>query len=214
MKFKIREKVNSLTHLIGAAVALLGLILLIRKAIDSSVPPKILVGVIVFGLSLIALYTTSGIYHMLVVPQKILLRLKKLDHSMIFVLIAGTFTPILLTTLNGPWQTYSLILIWSIALGGVLFKIFWIQAPRWLYTGIYLGMGWMGALLVGAVYQRAGIGGLLFLILGGLSYSVGAVIYGLKKPNFSKEFGFHEFFHCFDLLGSLFHYFLVYLFLI
>lgn len=133
---------------------------------------------------------------------------------MIFVLIAGTFTPILLTTLNGPWQTYSLILIWSIALGGVLFKIFWIQAPRWLYTGIYLGMGWMGALLVGAVYQRAGIGGLLFLILGGLSYSVGAVIYGLKKPNFSKEFGFHEFFHCFDLLGSLFHYFLVYLFLI
>ena len=210
MEKYIREPVNSITHLVGAALAAVGLILLINKGIQLEVGPGEMFSLIVFGISMIALYATSGIYHLIMMGDRALLFMKKLDHSMIFILIAGTYTPIIAYILEGDFRTFMLILIWSIAVLGVLFKIFWINAPRVLYTGIYLGMGWLSVILLKAVIDVTGLPGFYLLLGGGLSYTIGAVIYALKKPNFSKVFGFHELFHCFVLLGTFLHYLMVY----
>lgn len=208
MKF-IREPVNSLTHLAGAALSLVGLVLLMVKGFKQGICMGMIISLIIFGLSLILLYSASGIYHWVKNKQWIPI-LKKVDHAMIFVLIAGTYTPILYGSLTGWLRLAMLILIWGIAIGGVFFKIFWIHAPRWLYTGIYLGMGWISVFLLGHILKTSGWSGLSLLLAGGISYSVGAVIYGLKKPNFSKHFGFHEFFHCFVLGGSILHFLMIY----
>lgn len=206
----IREPVNSLTHLGGAALAVIGLILLIRKGITAGISTGQMVSLVAFGVSMIALYATSGIYHLIQMGKKAILFMKKLDHSMIFVLIAGTYTPIIAFILDGTFRWAMLVLIWGIAVLGVFFKVFWIEAPRWLYTGIYLGMGWLSVILLRAILIGAGLPGLLLLLGGGLSYTAGAVIYGLKKPNISKMFGFHELFHCFVLLGTFLHYLMIY----
>ncbi|WFF72080.1 hemolysin III family protein [Proteiniclasticum sp. QWL-01] len=206
----IREPVNSLTHLGGAALAVIGLILLIRKGITAGISTGQMVSLVAFGVSMIALYATSGIYHLIQMGKKAILFMKKLDHSMIFVLIAGTYTPIIAFILDGTFRWAMLVLIWGIAVLGVFFKVFWIEAPRWLYTGIYLGMGWLSVILLRTILIGAGLPGLLLLLGGGLSYTAGAVIYGLKKPNISKMFGFHELFHCFVLLGTFLHYLMIY----
>lgn len=206
----IREPVNSLTHLGGAALAVIGLILLIRKGITAGISTGQMVSLAAFGVSMIALYATSGIYHLIQMGKKAILFMKKLDHSMIFVLIAGTYTPIIAFILDGTFRWAMLVLIWGIAVLGVFFKVFWIEAPRWLYTGIYLGMGWLSVILLRTILIGAGLPGLLLLLGGGLSYTAGAVIYGLKKPNISKMFGFHELFHCFVLLGTFLHYLMIY----
>lgn len=206
----IREPVSSLTHLAGAALSVVGLILLIAKGLELEVGPGRLASLIIFGISMVALYATSGIYHLINASQRAIRFMKKLDHSMIFVLIAGSYTPILAFVLEGSFRTVMLAVIWTIAFLGVLFKVFWIDSPRWLYTGIYLGMGWLSVIVLQAVIRESGISGFLLLLAGGLSYTVGAVIYGMKKPNISKAFGFHELFHCFVLAGTFFHYLMVY----
>lgn len=206
----IREPINALTHLGGAVLSLIGLILLIQKGLKLGVSPGQMTALVVFGLSMIALYTTSGVYHLINMGRNAILFMKKLDHSMIFVLIAGTYTPIIVFVLAGGFRLFMLALIWGIAASGVLFKVFWINAPRWLYTGIYLGMGWLSVIILRSVITGTGWSGFLLLLAGGISYTVGAVIYGLKKPNISRLFGFHELFHCFVLAGTAFHYFMVY----
>lgn len=206
----IREPVNSLTHLAGAVLSVIAMILMLYKGVEKGIGPVGIVSLVAFGLSMIALYTTSGIYHLVIAKDKVLLRLKKLDHSMIFVLIAGSYTPILAFVAQGRERVIMLTVIWAVALSGVLFKVFWINAPRWLYTGIYLGMGWISVFILGKIYAAVGLGGILLLLAGGISYSIGAVIYGMKKPDISRHFGFHELFHCFVLAGTFFHFFMVY----
>ncbi len=206
----IREPVNSLTHLAGAVLSVIAMILMLYKGVEKGIGPVGIVSLVAFGLSMIALYTTSGIYHLVIAKDKVLLRLKKLDHSMIFVLIAGSYTPILAFVAQGRERVIMLTVIWAVALSGVLFKVFWINAPRWLYTGIYLGMGWISVFILGKIYAAVGLGGILLLLAGGISYSIGAVIYGMKKPDISRHFGFHEGFHCFVLTGSFFHFLMVY----
>lgn len=206
----MREPINALTHLAGAVLSVAGLILLVQKGIREEVGMGQLISLIAFGLSMIGLYTTSGVYHMVKAGQNVLLVLKKLDHSMIFVLIAGSYTPILAFALDGSLRTFMLILIWAIAVSGVVFKVFWINAPRWLYTGIYLGMGWLSIVIITRIFQAAGLTGFLLLAAGGISYTIGAVIYGMKKPNISQAFGFHELFHCFVLAGTFLHFMMVY----
>ncbi len=214
MNKSIREPVNSLTHLGGALLSLVGLILLLFKSIGLKSDVNIIIGAAIFGLSLIALYTTSGVYHLVKAGKDIILRLKKLDHSMIYVLIAGSYTPILMRVVSGTTQIFMLTLIWTMALGGVFFRVFWIGAPRWLYTVTYLVMGWISVFLIGHVLSYSGPFGLSLLVAGGLSYTIGGVIYGLKKPNISKLFGFHELFHCFVLLGSLLHFIFIYFYML
>lgn len=205
MKHYLREPVNALTHLSGAVLSLIGTIVLLTTP-NTPLSMTAIVSVIIFGLSLMALYTTSGIYHLVNTTDSILLRLKKLDHAMIFVLIAGSYTPFCMLALTGAWKWSIIITVWSLAILGIVLKVFWINMPRWLSTGFYIGIGWIAAFALKPLYASLSMGGFMYLVLGGLMYTIGGVIYGLKKPNISPEFGFHEIFHIFVMLGSASHY--------
>lgn len=209
-----REPVSGFTHMGGAILALFGLIFLLFHSIQRGSPLHIL-AFSIFGLSLILLYTASTLYHLLPLSEKGVRTLKKVDHMMIFILIAGTYTPVCLLALEGGWRLGMMIGIWTFAFGGVFLKAFWINAPRWFSTGIYLIMGWLVVVAIIPIYQALSFGGFAYLLIGGLFYSVGAVIYGLKRPNITTEhFGFHEIFHIFVMLGSLFHFFLMYFYIL
>lgn len=209
-----REPVSGFTHLAGALLSFIGLGILLAASAKTGGTLH-LVSFSIFGISLILLYTASTLYHLLPLSEYGIRRLKKIDHMMIFVLIAGTYTPVCLLALEGRWRIGMLLGIWTFALAGVLLKAFWIQAPRWLSTGIYLIMGWLVIVAIVPVYRGLSSGGFAFLLAGGLFYSAGAVIYGLKRPNITTEhFGFHEIFHVFVMLGSLFHFLLMYLYVL
>ncbi len=203
---RFREPVNSLTHLVGAVLSLAGLAVLLVLAWGE---PWRVSSFAVYGLTLVLLYTASGLYHGLNVGEPGLERLKRLDHIAIFALIAGTYTPITLVTLqpeHAAWGWVIFGVVWGFALLGVLFKLLWLAAPRWLYTGLYLLMGWMSLIAVIPITQAMPPGGLVWMALGGLFYTVGALIYALKRPNFSSHFGFHELWHLFVLAGSFCHF--------
>ena len=205
MKQYLREPVNALTHLFGAVLSLIGTIFLLNFT-DISLSTTAIVSIIIFGMSLVALYTTSGIYHLVHTTDAILLKLKKLDHSMIFVLIAGSYTPFCMLSLTGAWKWSIIITVWSLAIIGIILKICWINMPRWLSTGFYIGMGWIALFALKPLYDSLSLGGFIYLLLGGLMYTIGGIIYGSKKPNISPNFGFHEIFHIFVMLGSACHY--------
>ena len=211
MRRYMREPINALTHLIGAILSLIGtLFLLISYKSDVTFSITPIVSILIFGTSLVLLYTTSGIYHLVKSTDDVLLRLKKLDHSMIFILIAGSYTPFCLLSLTDVWKWSIIITVWTLAIVGITLKIFWITMPRWLSTFFYIGMGWIALFALKPLYTSLSFGGFLFLALGGVMYTIGGIIYGLKKPNLSKDFGFHEIFHIFVLLGSTCHYWAVF----
>ncbi|MBP9921090.1 PAQR family membrane homeostasis protein TrhA [Proteiniclasticum ruminis] len=212
-KSKLREPVNAWTHLGGAILFFIGTIVMLVHRIVTEASVKSIVGVIIFGLSLVLLYLASGIYHSYNGSEKVIKKLKKLDHSMIYVLIAGSYTPMCLMVLEGQQRVVILSVIWGIALFGILSKIFIPGIPRVLYTLFYLMMGWMVIFFIGDVYSSIPQGGFLLLLFGGILYSIGGIIYMIKKPNFSKVLGFHELFHLFILGGSLLHYFFTFFYL-
>jgi len=201
---KIREPVNSLTHWAGAVLALAGLIALL--IVGWSKPAKI-VSLAVYGLSLIAMFSASATYHMVRAKEKVLLVLRKLDHSAIYLLIAGTYTPFCVNAFDGFWKWGMLGVIWTLAAIGIVVKIFYIKAPRWLNAGIYVVMGW---LCVGAAGQMlAALPAWVFgwLLTGGVIYTLGAVVYITKIFNFwPGVFGFHEVWHIFVLLAAAAHF--------
>lgn len=203
-----REPFNGFSHLVGAVISLVGLISLIIKAcISPNLTNLRLIGVIIFGFSLIFLYTASSIYHLVNSTEKVIKFLRKLDHSMIYVLIAGTYTPICLICLNGSLRWYIFIIIWFLAIAGILFKMIWFNLPRWISTSFYIGMGWLVVFFISPISKAISIKGILFLVLGGIFYTVGGIIYASKWPRLNfKVLGFHEIFHIFILLGSLSHY--------
>ena len=171
---------------------------------------------IVFGFSLLLLYGASTIYHTLKLSAEKTALLRRIDHMMIFVLIAGTYTPVCLVPLAGKWGTILLSAIWVIAVAGVFMKIFWMGAPRWLSTMIYVVMGWLSITAFVPLLRTVGWGGFGMLLGGGIAYTVGALIYALKKPNLAilKSFGFHEIFHVFVMIGSAFHIAFMFLYVI
>ncbi|MCI8442714.1 MAG: hemolysin III family protein [Provencibacterium sp.] len=209
-----REPVNSFTHFIGAALSVFGTFLLVFGTLqDPAFSVRILAGGLVFGLSLVALYSASSLYHYVNCPAQILKRLRKLDHAMIYVLIAGTYTPIFLRFSQGQAGVRLCAAMWGIALAGIILKVLWMEAPRWLSTLLYVAMGW--AIVFDPSTLRSMPGGCIALIAaGGLAYTAGAVIYGVKKPNLLKRLGFHELFHLFVLLGSLLHFLAIYQYVI
>lgn len=211
---RIREPVNSLTHLIGAGIFLLATILMYVKVFTVGANLKNIVSVTAFGLGLIALYSTSGWYHLIICSDDRLRFWKKMDHTMIFVLIAGTYTPFCLLALPDRIGLPLLAVVWGIAIVGSLMMIFWINMPRWLNTLLYIAMGWVGIFCTVPLYFSLPKVAFFLLILGGIFYTIGGVIYGVKKPNFSKKFGFHELFHIFCLLGSFCHFCDVYFYLL
>lgn len=209
MKQYLREPVNALTHLSGAVLSLIGTIILLTYT-TLPLSPVTITSILIFGISLILLYTTSGIYHLVHTTDAVLARLRKLDHAMIFILIAGSYTPFCMLSLNGILKWSIISIVWSLAILGISLKMFWMNMPRWLSTGFYIGMGWIALFALKPLYDSLSLGGFFFLLLGGIMYTIGGIIYGTKKPNFSPEFGFHEIFHIFVLLGSFCHYWAIF----
>jgi hemolysin III len=207
MLSKIREPFNGLSHLGGALTALIGLVTLIVNSWTSLTK---LFSVVIYGLSLISMFLSSAIYHMAKVSPARLRILRKLDHSAIFLLIAGTYTPFCVIAFTGFFHWGLLALIWIIALAGILVKVFWIGAPRWMNAVIYVLMGWLCIIAVPQMGSVLPQGAITWLVIGGLTYTFGALIYATKLFNFVPgKFGFHEVWHIFVLLGALAHFFSV-----
>ncbi len=200
----IREPVNSLTHWAGALLGLIGLIALL--IVGWSTPAKI-ISLTIYGLSLIAMFSASATYHMVHAKEKVLLLLRKLDHSAIYLLIAGTYTPFCVNAFDGFWKWGMLSIIWSLAIIGIVVKLFYIKAPRWLNAGIYVVMGW---LCIGAAGQMLAVlptWVFVWLLIGGVTYTLGAVVYITKIFNFVPGvFGFHEVWHIFVMLAAAAHF--------
>ena len=190
----------------GGLLACVGVVVLLARA--GRADQFVAFGI--FGLSLIALYAASALYHLAPLSPAGVARLRRLDHMMIFVLIAGTYTPFCLLALDGVWRAGLLILAWGFALCGILLKLLWMGAPRWLSVALYLGMGWGALIAAPALFQAVPPGGIAWVLGGGFIYSVGAIVYGLRRPNLVPGvFGFHELWHLFVVAGSACHFWAV-----
>ena len=205
---RIREPVNGVSHLIGLLLAAAGTILLLRLARG----PGQSLAFAIYGATLILLYSASTLYHSLPLSERPLRALRTLDHIEIYFLIAGTYTPVALVTLDGTLGWTILAAVWLIALAGIPFKLFFLDAPVWLSTATYLGMGYLALVAVVPIVRAVSYEGLAWLIAGGIAYTVGAVIYARERPDpFPGRFGHHEIWHLLVLTGSGCHYaFMVY----
>ena len=215
MQTYIREPFNALSHLVGAILSIVALISLTVKAVMNDAPVLHIVAVIIFGVSMILLYAASATYHAVLAKDRVIAFLRKLDHSMIFLLIAGSYAPFCLIALNGFTGFALFSVVTGIAVSGILFKMVWFNCPRWLSTGLYIGMGWIIVFLASPLSKVLNVPGLWLLVIGGLMYTIGGFIYG-AKPKFlhSKHLGFHEIFHIFILLGTLCHFLCVYFYVL
>lgn len=202
----MREPVNGLTHAAGAVLGAVALIVLVGSAAGADKAQHVLAFAI-YGASLILLYSASALYHLLPVGERALTILRRIDHMMIYVLIAGTYTPICLIVLSGAGGMALLAAVWLIAVVGMFFSGLFLHAPRWLSTSLYVAMGWMAIVVVVPLVQALTAEGLLWLCAGGLFYTVGAIVYAIKKPNpCPGTLGFHEIWHLFVLAGSACHF--------
>jgi len=203
-----REPVNTISHMAGAIGSVIGLTLMVVFAAMRADVWHV-VSFFIFGSTLILMYTSSFLYHGLRISEKALLIFRKIDHIMIFMVIAGSYTPLCLVPLRGPWGWSLFAAVWSIAVIGIFIKIFFINTPRWVSTLIYLGMGWLCMVAIYPLVKSVEPVGLFWLGLGGVFYSGGALVYALKKPNlFPGILGFHEIWHLFVILGSACHFWL------
>lgn len=206
MLIKIKDPISGLTHLAGALLGVWGLVFLLQRSIDSGTAMHI-VAFSIFGGTLVLLYLSSALYHLLIVSERAALVLRKLDHSMIFVFIAGCYTPFCLVSLDRFWGWTLLTSVWVAAFAGLFVKLYWIHAPRWISTGLYLLMGWAAILIINPLSRALSPQGLTWLVAAGLCYTVGAVVYVIKRPDpFPQLFGFHEIWHLFVLAGSTCHF--------
>ena len=208
MQITIREPGSALTHFIAMLLAAFAAAPLLTKAALYASRESI-IALSIFCVSMILLYGASATYHSLNLSGRPLRIFRKIDHMMIFILIAGSYTPICLTVLGGKLGYTLLAVIWGLALFGMILKACWITCPKWLSSVIYIGMGWLCVLAFVPIFHslpRAGFG---WLLAGGIIYTIGGVIYALKLPLFNAKhqyFGSHEIFHVFVMAGSLCHY--------
>lgn len=212
MRIKIKEPANALTHFAMFLAGLVFLGLLLKKGwgrVDG-----IATGLI-FGLSIVTLYGASTLYHWIrTTPRKALL-LRKFDHISIYILIAGTYTPVLYYGLEGPWRWITLAVVWSLAAIGSVLKIWLVNLPRALTAVFYLLLGWFAVVPLPQLVRTLAKPALVLLVAGGLVYTLGAIIYATKIFNFApKSFGFHEVFHVFVSLGTILHFLMIYLYII
>ncbi len=199
-----REPVNGLTHLGAAVAALAGLIRLLT--VGSSAIGKE-VSLLIYGGTLVLLFSASASYHMLQAGPRVLGVFRQLDHAAIYLLIAGTYTPFCYNMFTGFWQWGLLAIVWSLALVGASLKVFFMQVPRWVSTGMYLLLGWLVVIAIQEMLLKLPTGALAWLAAGGVLYTLGAVIYAAKLLNFLPgKFGFHEVWHIFVILGAAAHF--------
>ena len=208
MNITIREPGSALTHFIAMLLALCAAVpLLVRAAVHSGV--KSLTAMTVFMISMVLLYAASTIYHSVNCSGRILRIFRKMDHMMIFILIAGTYTPVCLLTLPKPSGLMLLAAVWGIALVGIFIKGFWITCPKWFSSVLYIARGWSCLSVLGQLFSLLPLHAFLWLLAGGLIYTAGGIIYALRLPLFDARhpmFGLHEIFHLFVMAGSLCHF--------
>lgn len=214
MQITIREPGSAITHFIAMMMAVFAAVPLLIKAGIQSGQENLLAMAIFMG-SMILLYGASATYHSVDLTGRSLRIFRKLDHMMIFVLIAGSYTPVCLIVLGGKLGYTLLALVWGIAAVGMLIKAFWITCPKWFSSIIYIAMGWVCVLVFGPLLNTLSTPAFLWLLAGGIIYTVGGVIYALKFPIFNskhKSFGSHEVFHLFVMGGSICHFIFMYLY--
>jgi hemolysin III len=201
-----RPLLRGVFHLAAAFVAIAGAVLLLLLAHSA----RMYVGVAIFGASLILLYTTSALYHRITWSPRLRDIFRRLDHAMIFTLIAGTYTPFCLLVLNTAWWISTLSVVWGIAGAGIIMKLIWPAAPRWMTVTLYLIAGWLALLAAPKLLAWFTAGPLALLVLGGVLYTVGGLVYAVRKPDpCPRVFGYHEVFHILVIAGSVVHYSLV-----
>lgn len=214
MQITIREPGSAITHFIAMMMAVFATIPLLVKAGIQSGWENFLAMAIFMG-SMILLYGASATYHSVDLTGRSLRVFRKLDHMMIFVLIAGSYTPVCLIVLGGKLGYTLLALVWGIAAVGMLVKACWITCPKWFSSVIYIAMGWVCVLVFGPLLKTLSAPAFLWLLAGGIIYTVGGIIYALKLPIFNakhKFFGSHEVFHLFVMGGSICHFIFMYLY--
>jgi hemolysin III len=201
---KMREPVNAWTHFVTFLAAIVGLVFLIALSRSSS---SKLITMTIYGVSVITLYGASTVYHWArAVPRKVMI-LKKIDHIAIYLLIAGSYTPVFYYGLEGAWRIAMLISIWALTLVGILLKVWFINLPRYVSTAFYVALGWIAVIPFAKLLTSLPPGALVLMFVGGVAYTIGAVIYATKRLNFfPNRFGFHEIFHIFITIGSVTHF--------
>ncbi len=209
----IKDPGSAITHFIGMLMAIFAAIpLLIQAAKERD--SVYLVSLTVYAVSMVLLYAASTTYHTFDISKKVNTILKKIDHMMIFVLIAGSYTPICLLVLDRNIGIPLLILVWGIAIVGIFIKAFWVYCPKWVSSILYIGMGWTCVLAFGQMLNGLSTAEFGWLLAGGIIYTIGGIIYALKLPIFNmkhKNFGSHEIFHLFVMGGSACHFVVMYL---
>ena len=214
MKFRLKDPGSAITHGIAFLLAVAGAGPLIIKAARSYDVLHI-VALSVFILTMILLYAASTIYHSVNSTEKVNRRLRKMDHMMIFIMIAGSYTPVCLIVLHNHIGYILCALVWGIAILGMILKGCWITCPKWLSSVLYIGMGWLCVLAFVPIFHALPRAGFDWLLAGGIIYTIGGIIYALKVPLFDsrhKNFGSHEIFHIFVMLGSACHFVVMYFF--
>jgi hemolysin III len=212
MLSRFREPVNALTHFFAALLAVIGLAILVSVGPHDALK-EISLGV--YGGTLILLFAASAAYHMARAKPKMIQSLRKLDHAAIYLLIAGTYTPFCVLMFKGFWHWGFLAIIWFLAILGIVVKMFIIEAPRWLSAGIYIMMGWLSIAAVGEMLRVLPSATIVWLIIGGIVYTIGGVIYISRIFDFYPgKFGFHEVWHIFVILGALAHFIAISLFVV
>ena len=213
---KVKDPGSALTHFIAMSLAIIAAIPLLSKAGHDSGHMHIS-ALAIFILSMIGLYAASTIYHTLDISPKINKLLRKIDHMMIFILIAGTYTPVCMIVLGDKTGWTMLTLVWGIAIVGIRINALWITCPKWFSSLIYIAMGWVCILAITKILSSMPRAGFMWLLAGGIIYTIGGIIYALKLPIFNnrhKNFGSHEIFHLFVMGGSMCHFIVMYAFVL
>ena len=207
--FSVKDPISALTHLIGFIVSVALTPVLFIKASYSMCTITDLIALAVYRLSVSLLYRASTAYHTFILPGRGARILKKFDHMSIFVMIAGTYTPVCLILMNRNTGIPLLIAVWSVAAVGMLVKAFWVYCPKYVSSIIYIAMGWAALFKIRIIRTALGPGAFTLLLTGGIFYTVGGIIYALKI-RFNDDWSEHEIFHLLILLGSLCHYLLIF----
>lgn len=204
---RLREPFNGLTHLAAAIASIAGLIVL-ALIVEGDFAKRL--SIWVYGLALVAMFAASGAYHSIRTSPRVISWLRRIDHSAIFVLIAGTYTPITLKYFHGTPKLLLLGSVWAIAAVGIAIKLGGLALPRRASAGIYLAMAWLALAGAGTILSSIPVPGLIWLGSGGAFFTIGAVIYATKWPDpYPGRFGFHELWHVFVVLGALSHFVLI-----
>lgn len=199
----LKPRLRGWLHTAMAPVVLAGGIVLVVLAPS----PLARVAAVIYAVTSLLLFTVSAVYHRGRWSPRVLAILRRLDHSNIFLIIAGTYTPIALLAMQGGPRIAVLVVVWTGAVLGVVFRIFWLSAPRWLYTPLYVGLGWVAVFVLPQILGGGGTAALILVLAGGLAYTLGGLVYALKRPRLNPRwFGFHEVFHALVIAAALAHF--------